>query len=133
MKERLNRHGQARLIAVMAITAVILVFMVIAPKVRNLSDEKVRQAADDKYEEAAKRSALLEFNPGAQLTVRVYDGYSKQFVETKNAGLLTPYGNTHEHEGKVILLTMSPEREVVIAWLSPEAIAEGDYAEETNR
>ena len=125
-------NGEARLIAILAVIAVVLAIIAIIPKAQSFSDDKVKQATDERYEEAAKRKLLVEYNQDQEERIFAYDGLTKQFVAPEDARNLVPYGNLAEHEGKVLLLKLF-RGEIDIYWYTPKEIAEGKYAEETYR
>ncbi len=128
MKKIYRRRGESRLVVIMAVIVVVLAFFAVVPAVRNFSAEKVRQAEDEKYEEAAKRAALIEQNSSGGVFVMVYDGAAKRFVKPKDAMSVAPYGGGREHEGKVILYTSGgTDGQGIIRWLTPEEIVTGQY------
>ncbi len=128
-----RNRGEARLVVIMAVIAVILVVIALIPIIKGVSDEKIRQSADERYEEAARRTALINYNGLGEEAAFAYDGFTKQFVEPEDALTLTPYGNAREHMDKIILLTMSKDGEILIEWLTPGEVAGGRHAKETNR
>ena len=105
----------------LAIIATLLFGIAIAPFLQGSYDERGK-AEDGHYEDAAKRIILVEYNTSEHVFM-AFDGYGKKLVKPKDAGTLTPYGYTKEHEGKVILLEKSGG-EVTVLWLTPKEITE---------
>ncbi len=119
----LNRRGIARAVVLLAIIAALLVLAILVPVVLKALDSRAVQA-DELQEQTAYNAARLRFVQENVDFTALFDNENKQFVDTgTGTKMVTPYGNSKEHEGQVIFVRVDKSGEVHLKWVNPE-----DYA-----
>ena len=128
-----NQQGEARLIVLMALVAIVLAIVIILPIIKEASERQLKKA-DEEYEVGARRIALVDYQSDLKNHKMIYDGIHKCFVPLENVKEVEPYTSSKEYEGRYLVAHITEDGDTAFEWLTKEKIKkEADYGKTTNR
>ncbi len=114
-----DSRGVSRAVAILLITALVLVAIIAVPIINGISDRRMA-AVDSQYVNTATKEARVLYLNNYKGFTAVFDTESKKFIDEKTAKkTVNPYGTSKEHQGKYLLITVNDKGDVSAEWITP--------------
>ncbi|MBE5841659.1 MAG: hypothetical protein E7304_09650 [Butyrivibrio sp.] len=113
------KKGISGIFIILLIILIALLIVILAPIIsRDANDEL--NAMDNSMVVAAEKQAKVLYLQDLKAFKLVFDSQNKKFIDPSVAKrTVTPYGNSKEHSGKYILVTVDAEGNISSKWVSP--------------